>query len=582
MNNDDVTPMGEVGENVGTSSQPRPVIGRASATERDSNSAERFSFWIRPGERVNPFDIVAAEHFDDSVTYGLVTNIRHTTDAASHLSNFISNDFGEMVEEPNTPRQGTNVAEVAVLANDKDIYMPVQSEARVRFADESGIHVALGIDTMKEKEERTGRKIRIPAGIIRMSNGAKAVAYLDVDYVLGPEAAHVNISGISGLATKTSYAMFLIQSILQTIGSSNIATILLNVKYDDLLHLHESRPLEPEELEMWEQLDLNAEPFPEDKVHYFLPWGNNTQVTGRPNSFGEDFPPHQAYAYPLRETVSKLDLLFSHVPDPWDTLGALIGEIINGIQYNEPKWRDIHTWDDLLTQQPLVKDGIPQKVGNIQPSSVGRFLRILRRIVKTRQTGIFVPNLSTRMTTIEQAVGRIEGGHIYVVDIARLREEEQTLVFGDILRTIYGLYSGETVLEDEEFELPEKVIIFVDELNKYAPAGREAARSPILEQVLDISERGRSFGIILFSAEQFLSAVHPRVTGNAATKVLGRSDSAELSEAGYRFLDKDIKMHLTRLDKGELIITHPIYRQPVKIRFPRPPFRQGRIRETGR
>ena len=225
-----------------------------------------------------------------------------------------------------------------------------------------------------------------------------------------------------------------------------------------------------------------------------------------------------------------------------------------------------------------MKQGIPQKVGNVAASSVGRFLRILRRVVKTRQSGIFVPHLSTRMTTIGRELSRIRGGHVYVVDIARLADEEQTLVFGDILRTIYGLYSGELLLEDEEVELPEKVIIFVDELNKYAPARGEASKSPILEQVLDISERGRSFGIVLFSAQQFLSAVHPRVTGNAATKVLGRTDSVELSDSVYRFLDPDIKMHLTRLEKGELILSHPIYRQPVKVNFPKPPFRQGRVR----
>jgi hypothetical protein len=552
--------------------QAKAIIGRASATERDPNSAERFAFWLRPEERVNPFDIVEAEHLDGSKTYGLVTNIKHVTDAASHLSNFISNDFGELIEEPNTPRQGTNVAEVAVLSNSEDIYMPVQSEALVYFADETGIHEALGIDTMPEEQ-------RIPAGVIRMSNGEEAVVYLDVDYVLGPEAAHVNISGISGLATKTSYAMFLIQSILQTIDSSDIATILLNVKYDDLLHLHEPRALGPEEHEMWERMSLRPKPFPEDQVHYLLPWGKHTQTTGRPNSFGEEIPHHKTYAYALQESAGKIDLLFSHVPDPWDTLGALIGEISNGVQNDEPKWRNVRTWDDLLTREPLVKQGIPQQlVGNIAASSVGRFLRILRRIVKTRQSGIFVPERSTRMTTLEQEIADIRGGHVYVVDIAKLTDDEQTLVFGDILRTLYGLYSGEVLLEDD-YELPGKVIVFVDELNKYAPSRGEAKKSPILEQVLDIAERGRSFGIILFSAEQFLSAVHPRVTGNAATKVLGRSDSVELSDSAYRFLEKDIKMHLTRLDKGELILSHPIYRQPVKIRFPRPPYRESHARK---
>jgi len=116
----------------------------------------------------------------------------------------------------------------------------------------------------------------------------------------------------------------------------------------------------------------------------------------------------------------------------------------------------------------------------------------------------------------------------------------------------------------------------VDELNKYAPARGQGESSPILDQVLDIAERGRSFGIILFSAQQFLSAVHERVTGNSATKVLGRTDSAEINAGNYRFLAQDIRYHLTRLDKGEMILSHPIYRQPVKIRFPRPPFQQGR------
>jgi len=555
-------------------SMDRP-IGRGSATERDANTAEKFKFWIRPGRLVNPFDIVAAEHFskergqEPSYTFGLVTNIQHITDAPGHLANYISNDFGEEVEaEPQTPRQGANVAEVAVLSNSADIYMPVQNEARVYFADENKIHQALGIEGIPSER-------RVPAGLIQMSNGTQAVAYLDRNFVLGPEAGHVNISGISGLATKTSYAMFLIQSILQTGPAEEIAVILLNVKFDDLLRIHEPRELPEEQLALWKQLGLRPEPWPEDRVHYLLPWGKQTQITGKPNTFADPPPPHKAYAYALREAVTKLDLLFSNIPDGAGTLASVIGEVMTGISSNEKVWREVQTWNDLLTKPPLVQQGIPQKFRNIHPSSIGRFLRILRRIVKTRQSGIFVPQLSTRMTTIEQEISNIQGGHTYVVDIARLVPEEQTLVFGDVLRTVYGLYSGET-LPFDDYEPPKHVIIFVDELNKYAPARGHGEASPILDQVLDIAERGRSFGIILFSAQQFLSAVHERVTGNSATKVLGRTDSAEINAGNYRFLPQDVRYHLTRLDKGELILTHPIYRQPVKIRFPWPAFRQGR------
>lgn len=370
--------------------QARPFVGRATATERNTNSAEGFSFWTRPDARVNPFDIVEAEHLEGSRTYGLITNIFHSTDAASHLSNFISNDFGELVDEPNTPRQGTNVAEASVLSNDLDIYMPVQSEARVAFADEDGIHRALGIDAMREKEEREDRRLRIPAGLIQMSNGAEAVAYLDADYVLGPESAHVNVSGISGLATKTSYMTFLIQSTLQTLGADDIAVILLNVKFDDLLHIHEERELQAGEEGVWEALGLAAEPFDAERVHYLLPWGRDSQRTGRPNSFGEPPAGFDYYAYPMDYTASRLDLLLSQVPDPADTLGGLIGEVMQGLgqQPREARWRNVQSWNDLLTQEPLVKNGQPQTVNAIRPNSVGRFLRLMRRAVRTRQSGI--------------------------------------------------------------------------------------------------------------------------------------------------------------------------------------------------
>jgi len=116
-----------------------------------------------------------------------------------------------------------------------------------------------------------------------------------------------------------------------------------------------------------------------------------------------------------------------------------------------------------------------------------------------------------------------------------------------------------------------KLLIFVDELNKYAPSGAE---SPITSQVLDVAERGRSLGVILLSAQQFMSAVHPRVTGNSATKIIGRTGSSEVNAPDYRFLDQDIRSAVTRLAKGELLISHAIYRQPVKIIFPKPAYMQ--------
>lgn len=556
--------------------EDREIIGKASATERDPNSSEKFSFWLAAEQIVNPFDIVEAEQMGKTRTFGLVTNVKQITDAPSHLSNFISSDFGSTETMPQTPRQGANVAEVNVLANHDPsqtypmgIYMPVQSESPVRFADEAGIHVALGIDKMPEKN-------RIPAGLIRMSNGNIARVYLDSRYVLGPEGAHVNVAGISGLATKTSYAMFLIQSILQTIGAKDIAVILLNVKQNDLLVIDKPRKgMKPKEHDLWDKLGVKPQPF--ENVRYLLPWGKDTQTTGLPNCFGEPPDQFQTYAYSLEDVVGNrvspgpgLGLLI-RVPDPWDTLGALIGEIQHGVANQEPQWRDVHTWDNLLNGKPLMDKGTPQAFKQVAASSVGRFVRVLRRVTRNRQSGIFVEQRAERRAVnLGSEIRNIKGGQTTVVDIAKLQDEERSLVFGHIIQEVYGMYAEATV--DEQRDLPKKVIIFVDELNKYAPGRRGESESSILEYVLDIAARGRSLGVVLVSAEQFMSEVHGQVVGNCATKVIGRSDSSELADAAYRFISQDLKAHLTRLDKGELLLSHPIYRQPVKIEFPRPAF----------
>lgn len=561
------------------------VIGKTSATERDANSSDRFNFWLAPDQIVNPFDIVEVEHLgkardrdgkpsgEPSRSYGLVTTIEHKTDAPNHLANFVSSNFGDVSEQDiNTPRVGTNVAKVTILANNGEIYMPVQSDRVVFFASPEGISEALGIDTMAEKN-------RIPAGLIKMSNGATTVAYLDQEFILGPEGAHINISGISGLATKTSFAMFVLQSVLQKAQktkdednsplSERIAVIILNVKQGDLLQIDQpnDHPPNVEQMEMWEAMGMKPGPF--NKVHYLLPRSNNP---GMPGSFLEPVSGYQMYGYALGDAADKLDLLLSDISDQSGAMDALVGDIIQGIINREPAFKNCNSWENLINSEPLVKNGKTEKWGDHYASTVGKFRRHLRRIIRTRTTGLFTNARARNEMNLAEQIREIEGGHVYVVDIARLNDEEQKLVFGDVLRTVYELKAEDPENRTSKKPVPDKIIFFVDELNKYAPSGHRG--SPILEQVLDIAERGRSLGLILFSAQQFMSAVHSRVTGNCATKILGRIGASEIASPDYRFLDDDLKMNLTRLGKGELIVTHAVYRQPVKIIFPRPAYKQ--------
>jgi hypothetical protein len=550
------------------------AIGRTSATDRDPSSSDKFRFWLPDRVIVNPFDIVEVDQVNQpgeepSTTYGLVTNLEHRTDAPSHLANYISSNFGELAEEPNTPRQGTTVAFANVLSNNADIYMPVPSERVVRFASPEGIETALGIERME-------RRNRIPAGLIKMSNGASTIACIDRRYVLGPESAHINISGISGLATKTSYAMFILQAILQTSDDlDKVAVIVMNVKQADLLQIHRRREeaLASEQMERWEALGLEPRPF--ENVVYLLPRGNDTPRTGRPNSFLEPDIPYQTYAYDLDSTADKLDLLFlSHVSDTTGTMEQIVGDLIAGLLGGDSDLRSVQSWDNLLNGPPLFNpsERRSQRWRDHHVASIGKFRRHARRLVQTRQTGIFVDSRAQGERVLSETVTNLKGGHTYVVDIAKLAPDEQTLVFGDLMRTIYELKAEEVEGRTEPSPVPERIIFFVDELNKYAPSGSRT--SPITDQVLDIAERGRSLGVILISAQQFMSAVHDRVTGNCATKILGRTGSAEVMQPDYRFLEQDLRMSVTRLDQGELLVNHAVYRQPVKVIFPKPAYRE--------
>ncbi len=555
-------------ENASTSTATT-AIGRTSATEREAITSDKFAFWLPNDVIVNPFDVVAVEQVNKpdeppSSTYGLVTTLEHRTDAPNHLANFISSNFGQLDEQPNTNRQGTTVALVNVLNNNKDIYMPVPSERLVNFADSTGIQQALGMESLLLDRPDDA----IPAGLIKMSNGAEAIAYLDRRYVLGPESAHVNISGISGLATKTSYAMFLIQSILQkTPDPEKIAVIILNVKQADLLQIDVGGlELKAQEKEIWRLLGVEPKPF--QSVRYLLPKGHQ----GKPNSYLPVPSQYTLYAYDLLGTADKLDLLFSNIADTSGTIESIYGEIATGLSDRGSEFKTTQSWTELLNF--LREQQIARKYwkGTIAPASIGMFRRHLRRIVQTRQTGIFVDSRSNREKLLSDELINIKGGETYVVDIAKLADDEQTLVFGDILRTIYSIRAEALDSRTETTAVPEKVIIFVDELNKYAPSGGK--ESPITQQVLDVAERGRSLGVILISAQQFMSAVHSRVTGNSATKIIGRTGSSEVNAPDYRFLDQDIRMAVTRLAKGELLISHAVYRQPIKVIFPKPAYRQ--------
>src|SRR5436190_2444219 len=94
--------------------------------------------------------------------------------------------------------------------------------------------------------------------------------------------------------------------------------------------------------------------------------------------------------------------------------------------------------------------------------------------------------------------------------------------------------------------------------------------------LLDLAERGRYLGLVLFSAQQFRSQVHRRVVGNSGSALYGRMDMDELATPGYAVLSPAIRTKLATLEKGQLMVRHPHFAQPIFVRFPKPAVMRGR------
>jgi DNA helicase HerA-like ATPase len=287
----------------------------------------------------------------------------------------------------------------------------------------------------------------------------------------------------------------------------------------------------------------------------------------------------QKFKYSYESDKESLEMLFADIDDPQQTMEAIISKIIDDTDPDFGSGR-VNTWtefrdkvDELSQRSQPAGRGGQQRVSNeISVLSWRKFKRIINKAIKNDDMFANRPDSSKHECRLADELKKIRENEVCVVDIAKLPEDKQAFVFGDAVRTIYNLKLGEYDIESG-VEPPSRIIIFIDELNKYA--SKEIPKSsPILREILDITERGRSLGVVLFAAEQFRSAIHPRVTGNCATHAYGRTNSIETSAADYKNLPSTYQNMLTRLEQGDYLIQNPVFRSLLKIRFPKPVYRQ--------
>jgi hypothetical protein len=549
------------------------ALGRVVATERKPNTPHEFHFWTAIDSPVGIGTIVrvdGAQPMDGHIPhiYGIVVEGFSYTDLQSPMHDVLGHDGSPTLAAfASTERAEIRLYSAAVLRQIPEEPMQPVPMGQVFLAEEADVQTALRMDGYLKEGANTG----IPIGIYR-AGGTDAVIYLDAEFLLGPEAAHLNITGVSGLATKTSAVEWLLSSLFTHFPEEkgSIAAVCFNVKGPDLCYLDRPGKIEATDEVLYEKLGVEPKPF--ESVQYFAPYTAKGLALNTFRNNEELLDNVTPLTWGLREVLQFAEVLLNK-----DDVDAKADALIDFIKEN-------------VVDKEFAKDGVLKKDHRVESfadldawfrdvlqgleSKNGESWRT-HHVATIRKVRNRLSNISTRcagLVTDSGAVSDLPFGSfadrtVYVVDVANLEEDAQDLIFARIVSKL------REHLERRDLGV-KHLVVFVDELNKYAPS--DGPDTYVRKMLLDIAERGRYLGLVLFSAQQFRSQVHRRVVGNSGTSLFGRMDPDELSTPGYSVLSPATRTKLATLEKGQLMIRHPHFTQPIFVRFPRPSVMQGR------
>ncbi|NUP71970.1 MAG: ATP-binding protein [Gemmatimonadaceae bacterium] len=548
------------------------VLGRVVATERRPNTPHEFHFWTALDSPVGIGTIVRVDGRDPvngviPHVYGVVTEGFSWTDLASPLHDVMGFD-GQPGSDgaQQTQRAEIRLYTAAVLRHVPEEPLQPVPMGTVLLADESDVAVALRMDGYLREGARTG----IPIGVYR-AGGTDSPIYLDADFLLGPEAAHLNISGVSGLATKTSAVEWLLQSIFTHFPpqKGSVAAVCFNVKGPDLCFLDQPGEIDDADRALYDSCGVSPEPF--DRVSYFAPYKSDGVSLNTLRSNDALLENVTALTWGLREVLQYAEVLLNKddIDAKADALIDFIKENVLDKRFVDPMLERPHTVTSFADLDAWFRDvlrGLEKKDDQSwRTHHVATIRKVRNRLsnISLRCKGLVADDGATS----DLPFGSFQDRTVYVIDVAGLEEDAQDLIFARVVTKL------REHLEKRDLGV-QHVVVFVDELNKYAPA--DGPETYVRKMLLDIAERGRYLGLVLFAAQQFRSQVHRRVVGNSGTALYGRMDGDELATPGYAVLSPAIKTKLATLEKGQLMVRHPHFTQPIFVRFPRPSIMRGR------
>nr|MDO8088342.1 ATP-binding protein [Candidatus Sigynarchaeum springense] len=481
----------------------------------------------------------------ESVVYGIVEEIYNFEDVSDYVQKMMENNW-DLAKASPIKRSVLAYADVTLLR---------------RFSGNPRYdHALLGI-TPNQPVYRVGsegllqafdlKKEGVPIGVYALSSGQivdDAVIKIETPYLLGKEAAHVNISGQSGFG-KTAFALFLLKSILATeAGKSRVKVVVFNVKQDDLLWLDKDNPeLRDEDRVLYKMLGIEPKAFSRVAFygtdHYVPQTGKYALASLRPDASRfywswEDVKRHVHFAIGPLEDFDDKQLQCLH--------------IMQGKKFTD--------FDAVINDAKALAADKSQQAPHY--SSWGKFARIIQGIKYANQ-GLLRQSKPIPYEAI------FKDHDILVVDIneAFFKEHTQRLIFGKIVDDVQFLH--------QQYKIAADFMIFMtDELSRYAAKTADENLRKVKEIIKGIAARGRSIRTPLVALEQFPSEIDDQILGNINTKVFTRTKQSELRNPMYKTYSDRVKFEMVNLKKGYAFAENSQFPDLIKVRYPRPPCAQ--------
>ena len=479
--------------------------------------------------------------------YGVVESVEKMHEGLSFDSDV------ELVQTGVLPVETAYVGKVLTTRVEPELFVPPQPGTAVYKATGKELDTALYFDVMDHK---------LAAGLMR--NGE--VAYLNYEFLCGVKGAHINISGISGVATKTSYALFLLYSLFhsrkieQEVANSH--AVIFNVKGEDLLYLDEpNNKITVEHRQAYEKMDLPCRPF-QQVAFYAPPRDTSTLIPDVVRSQGVN-----SFVWSLREFAEQglFRFLFADAGQGASQLEFLVERISHILQreVRQNPGEELVVFGERIRSLEHLADILAAAVDNDDNAWFGRAAAGTQQaLVRRLQAAVryIEPLVRAKVENPEKHRFDYTTRQVTVVDIHKLHSRAKSFVVGAVLNTLFE------AKEAKASPFP-RVYVVLDELNKYAP---RQGWNPIKDILLDVAERGRSLGIVLVGAEQTASEVEDRIVSNAAFRVTGRLDTAESQKPSYGWLAGTYRMRASIIKPGSMIVHQPELPSPLMVNFPFP------------